>query len=512
MSPSPNHASLWTRVARNTTTRFGSIAVGMMLNLVLIPFIIAKIGNAAFGIWALVNGLVGYLGILDLGLSQTLVKSAAEYLARDDTKGLGEVTATILAVYTLIGLGIIAVLLPTVPLIQRLFDVPAADQATFQIVLRIVSVQIALSFPMSIWGSLVAGMEDYHVSNGITLLGNIVRAAFTVLLLSQGFGLVALILLGLGVALLGWVLHYAWVRFRLSELTIRPTVASFKRFREVLGVSGAMFIWGIAGRTILEVDRLVIGLFMPIVQVAIYEIGLRISNYSRVVLYSAHTILPTASHLNASNQQNSVAELYLRGTRYLLFAYAIVVGALFLYGAPFIELWVGPDYRGAIPVMYVLLLGSLFQAQNVIGHVILPGIGALRTFTKLNLLSLTVKLITVFLFVHLFGLLGAALSTLTTYIIVETLFLYSLLQLLNVRFVAFARSCYAPVLVVVAPLTALFYLLHARALASGWFSLLASACVFVGLAVAFFLLWATSARERTALRSVAVRVGLIRGD
>jgi len=67
------------------------------------PFVVHRIGLTKFGTWMLVNSVVGYMGLLDLGLAPTVVKKSAELLAKEDKDELNRTISTVFTLYLLIG-------------------------------------------------------------------------------------------------------------------------------------------------------------------------------------------------------------------------------------------------------------------------------------------------------------------------------------------------------------------------------------------------------------------------
>ena len=84
------------RVFRNTVSNLAGTAVTLAIGFFLMPFTVRRLGVAGYGIWVLVNSLVSYTGLLGLGLSPTLAKKSAEYLATRDSKNLSHVASTML--------------------------------------------------------------------------------------------------------------------------------------------------------------------------------------------------------------------------------------------------------------------------------------------------------------------------------------------------------------------------------------------------------------------------------
>src|SRR5690242_14910624 len=66
----------------NWLTLAAAIGVGFFLS----PFIVRKLGGVGYGIWTLVNSLVAYMSLLDLGLRGAVTR----YVSRYHTQGSHE--------------------------------------------------------------------------------------------------------------------------------------------------------------------------------------------------------------------------------------------------------------------------------------------------------------------------------------------------------------------------------------------------------------------------------------
>lgn len=496
--------TIWDKISRNVLSNFAGTAVALAVGFFLMPFIIHRIGATAYGIWMLVTSVVGYMGLLDVGLAPTLVKKSAELLAKNDKQELNGTVSTIFTLYLLGGIFIGVAIFGMSFFLYQIFNIPPEDINTFKTVLWIVGLQTAFSFPMSIWGGLMRGLQDFHIINGIAVITNLLRAAGTVLLIMFGFGLISLIWLGFGLAVVGWLAGILWVRQRIPYLRIQVLRFESSKVKDLVRFSGVMFIWGIAGTTVHQADRIIIGLFLPIASITIYEVGARISNYSRSVLYSVlSTIMPAASELNAKNERATLQKLYLKGTKYVLVAYTGVVVALLLFGKEFIHLWMGEDFEGSVWVMYALIIGSLYQSQNVVAHIMLPGMGKLRTFTKVMIAYPIVNIILSVIFVIQWGLIGVALATTLTFIIIETYFIFYIMKVFEVKLLSLLRVCHLSAAVSIVPAVAVSYCLRTVLDINSWAGLSLGVFSFLSLCFLSFCALGTSRGERGILKSRA---------
>lgn len=499
--------SIWDKIFRNTFSNLSGTAVAMAVGFFLMPLVVHYIGLTAYGIWMLVNSLVGYMGLLDMGLAPTLVKKSAEYLAKGDKKELSHTVSIIFTFYLLSGVLVGAIIFGLSFVISQVFSIPLGEINTFKAVLWIVGVQTALKLPMSIWGGLMGGLQDFHITNGIAIISNLIRAVATVLLLMSGFGLISLIWLGFVLAVVSWLASMLWIRRRIPYLQIRIFRFRLKRVKELARFSGVMFIWGIAGSIIHQADKIIIGLFLPIASITIYEVGARVSNYSRNLLYSViSTIMPATSELNAKGEKAILQKLYLDGTKYLLVAYTVVVFALLLFGKQFISLWMGEGFEESVWIMYALIIGSLYQSQNLIGYIMLPGLGILKTLARVMIAYPIVNIILSVIFVIRWGLIGVALATTLTFIILETYFLFYVTKLFGIRLLSLLKTCHFSAVVSVVPAIVVFYFLRPIQSFNSWFHLILGVFSFIIICFISFLVLVTSRKERDILKTKAYRI------
>lgn len=490
------------KISRNVLSNFAGTGIAIIVGFFLMPFIVHRIGLTAFGIWVLVNSLVGYMGILDVGLTPTLVKKSAEYLATGKRDLLNKTVSTIFALYFLSGAIIGVAILIMSFFLPHIFNVSPEEIPTFKIVLWIVGLQAVVGFPMSIWRGLLGGLQEFHVINSIAVASNLMRAVATVILLVSGFGLISLILLGFGLSVFGWLAGMFWVKHKIPDLSIKIFPLELKNMKDLVRFSGAMFISGIAGKTIDGADRIIIGLFLPVASITIYEVGARISSYTRTILYNIQSvIIPAASALNTKDNIVTLQKLYLNGTKYLLMVFGTVVAALLLFGKEFIHLWMGQGFKESVWVMYALIIGNLYQSQNVAANAMLIGTGKLRVYTKVMIAYPIVNLILSIIFVIQWGLIGVALATTLTFFILETYFIFYIIKVFEIELLYLLRACHLPAAMSIVPAVGISCYLTSILNINSWAGLSLGIFAFLMLTLVSFLTFGISKYEKDILKA-----------
>src|SRR2546422_5233608 len=90
-------------LARNALYNVLGQGLPLLVGLAAIPVTIRSLGEARFGLLGLAWAILGYVGVLDLGLGRATTKFVAEYLAVGDAEGLRRVATLSVASQTLMG-------------------------------------------------------------------------------------------------------------------------------------------------------------------------------------------------------------------------------------------------------------------------------------------------------------------------------------------------------------------------------------------------------------------------
>ena len=70
-------------LARSTIWNLIGYAAPLLVAVVVIPYLIRRLGTAEYGVLTIAWGIVGYFGVFDMGLSNAVTKFVAERIGRD---------------------------------------------------------------------------------------------------------------------------------------------------------------------------------------------------------------------------------------------------------------------------------------------------------------------------------------------------------------------------------------------------------------------------------------------
>jgi O-antigen/teichoic acid export membrane protein len=346
--------------------------------------------------------------------------------------------------------------------------------------------------------------------NGLGIATSLLRGGLTIGLVQAGYGLVALVASSGLVSVLGWAAARWLVRRRLPGVPIALGRARRTRLGQIGHFSIAMVVWSIAGAALHQLDRVLIGIFLPMRALTTYEVGARLATYSRNVLHSwLSIVMPAASGLASRGDRARLRGLFLRGTRYLIASYAGVALLLIGFGRPFIALWMGPGFDESASILTLLVIGSLVQSQTVVAHVMLPAIGRLRTFTRFMAVYPVVTAIAAVAGITSGGLVGLAAGLSSAIAVMEGVCVVIALRCFEVTPARFFGRCHLPVVRSLLPALAATVVVRLEVPITSW-GLLVAAVAGVGslYLVAFWVTGVTRGERRRIVRRVRALAGV----
>jgi O-antigen/teichoic acid export membrane protein len=402
-----------TTLARNISTRYAAILVEAALGLLILPFNVRHLGQAAYGLWMLAASVTAYFSILDLGYGGALVKFVAQYRARRDSQAINEILSTLLFVFTAVGAITFAVALLLASYLAVIFRLAPAEAATGRTVLIIVSTNVAVGFVVTVFGAVINGFQRFDLNNGVSILASLAVALVNVLVLLAGYGLVGVVASTTVVRLLAYYVYRANAYRVFPDLKLRFRFFRIARLREVTGFSVYMLLLDWANKLNYSVDALVIGAFINIAAVAVWTVAQRLAEVTqRLTTQMSDVLFPTVVDSDASAQADRLQRILIHGTRLSLASVVPIAGALIVLGGPLVASWVGPDFSGSVAIVRLLAVVVAIRVSNATAATVLKGAGEHRLLAAVNSLTALANIGLSLALVRPFGLVGVALSTL----------------------------------------------------------------------------------------------------
>ena len=220
----------------------------------------------------------------------------------------------------------------------------------------------------------------------------------------------------------------SFVTFVATSLVVRRltghTVRSGRFDRGILGdllrFGGRNTVIAISGIVSFSLDALIIGIILPVAQVAPYDIALSTANLTRnLTTYGGDLLLPTYTHFESMKDPVRQARLFSRTVMATLAISLPILVALAAFGDPILKLWLGdvPDRTYSI----MIALGFV-TALELPGHqcfIFLTGIGRNQLMMRMAVVGATVNLAGSIAFTFLLGPIGPAIGSLPAVLVID---------------------------------------------------------------------------------------------
>ena len=416
-------------ISRNLVIYWLAFLITAIVSFFMSPFVVGQLGTTAYGAWALLGALLGYLALLDFGVRGTVTRYVAHRHATGDHKGSSEIASAGIVMFGLLGTiallvsGVFAFLSPL------LFNLPASLIADTQIILVVGGLTTAVTFVGAVFGGVVAGLERFDISSGIDIFVTVVRTIAVVVVLSAGYGLVSLALVHLGASIVSGVASWLAVRRLYPELRLSFRAPLMPHMRTILSFS--VFLSALHFFTVLvyHSDALIIAVFLPVSSVTYFAIAGNLCDYARQVASAiSMQMTPRVSAMTAIGSSD-VGEEILRAARLATLLTAPIAITFFIRGESFINLWMGVEY-GPVSgeILQVLALVVLLGGARLVATSSIIGVNKHRSILPFFALEAVSNIVLSAVLARPFGVVGVAIGTLIPSLIVNLGFIPRLLD------------------------------------------------------------------------------------
>jgi O-antigen/teichoic acid export membrane protein len=445
--------SLKIEAIKNISSSWLGLGVTIVVGFFLSPFILHKLGDAAFGLWVLIFSVTGYYGLFDLGIRSSIIRYVSKFTATGRREDLGRVINTSLFSYACVAMLLLLLTAAGYAHVDSWFRLSPAFVSTARNLFLIAGSGIALGFPLSVFGGVLEGLQKFYLLNLIQVISTLVRALLIVVALEHGGGLLTITVITVALPLISGVV-YAVMVVRMLPLQFGKRFIDWATFRQVANYGSVTFMIIVAARLRFKTDALVIGALLSSTAITFFTIGSRLVDYAEDIVQSlAQIFTPMSSHFDATGEIDQLRKIFVAGNRACAMIIFPIAAALIVLGKSVIEVWVGPQYLSSYTVMLILLIPTTLYCAQASSNKILFGMSRHRPLAVVLVIEGIANLLLSIALVRPFGIVGDALGTAIPLLCTSLFFLpIHLCRLLKIRLLTFLSRAYLPPLGLCCPL------------------------------------------------------------
>lgn len=357
------------QIKKGITLSYVLILINNAIRLTYTPFLIRSLGQSEYGLYALAVSTVGYLSIMDLGLGNAMIRYTAKYLSLKDYKTLNGLHGMFLMIYALIGI-IVAILGYVFYLNANYFfqdSMSVLELEKIKILILLLTFNLAITFPFSIFNSVIIAHERFVFSRLLSILGVLLNPILMTPFLLMGYKSITLVLVITGINLLTLIANYIYCK---KKINISPTYFYFNKplFKQILGYSFYVFLNAIVDQIYWNSGQFILGSLSGAKSVAIYSVAITLKNlYFAMSTSIVGLMLPRVTKMITDKVSNSeLTKMFVKIGRlqYILLS-AILIGFTF-FGKEFIILWVGEKYNESFFIaLWIMIPLTIPLIQNL---------------------------------------------------------------------------------------------------------------------------------------------------
>jgi len=342
---------------------------------VLYRFLLNTIGVKQLGIWSLVLASTSVTQIANFGLSGSVVKFVAKYIARGKNENVSGVIQTAAISISFI---VALVLFIGYPIIEKGLALVVPPESLPVAVKILPYAFMALWFVMvtSVFQAGLDGCQRIDVRSGLLMMSSVLNLILCFILVPS-YGLLgvayARILQVSTMFLISWVLLKRYV-----SLPVIPYRWDKQLFREIVGYGIRFQAISVASMFFDPITKALLSKFGGFSMVGYYEMANRMVQQFRALIVSANQVLVPAIADMQEKAPQKIEKVYLVSYQ-LLFYLAVPLFSLVIVSLPIIsEIWIGHYERVFVIFGILLSVGWLLNMFASPAYFANLGTGELR--------------------------------------------------------------------------------------------------------------------------------------
>ncbi len=355
------------------------------------PVFIHMLGSDVFGVWILINAVIGLGGVMSLGFGEATVRYVALYRGQNKMGDVLRIINTTLSLYAVIGLVSGVAVIVAAPLIESTaFKLAGPIKSDAILALQLAGVALIVTAYLKTYEAVINGFERFDLTARV----GIVTRSFIIL------GNVALVLMGYGlplligcavIGLMGQTVAYFIMCRRLftPELPIM-SMPDLETAREIAGFGVQTWLQICAGALNTLADRFLVAMLIDPSAAGIYAICLQLAQQIHLLLIRGLAFMMPATSRDAAGIDSDRKKLdsYRAGTTLVLLMTGAIALPMYALAGQILQIWLGGEFSiagaetlrlmtmyfplwGAMVPMFYLLNGAGFPGWNTtatIGH------------------------------------------------------------------------------------------------------------------------------------------------
>ena len=397
-----------------------NLGLGTIIPFIYTPIMLRILGQAEYGLFSLASSAVSYLSLLSFGFGSTIIRYISKYRAENDKESEEKVFGFFLVLYCVLALLVLICGVVIAYNVEPIFNkgLTTNELNKMKILVMIMTFNSALSFPISVYSSMVVAHEKYIFRKLIDMFSTVLAPIANLVALYLGYASVGM---ATAATIIQFIILPLNVFYCYRIINIKPIFAKLPKtlIKEMLGFSVFIFIGTLVDMLFWATDKVILGMLAGSVAVAIYNVG---STFNSMVMNLSTSIsgvfTPRVTGMVVKEaSKEELNSIFIRIGRIQFIIIALIVSGFTVFGPSFIKLWAGPGYSGAYWIAIMTMFPLCIPLIQNMGLTIVIAQNKHQFRSIVYLIIAVANVIMTYISVPYFGIYGAAACSCIAYIV-----------------------------------------------------------------------------------------------
>ena len=443
-----------------------------IVGILLTPFIIKSLGSSEYGVYLLVGSVVAYLGLMNLGIDNAIVRYVAKYKVKNDKVGEQKFLGTTMWIYIIISFFLTIIGIIIYFNLESIFanSLNADELEKAKIMFAILVGNIAIAFPGGTFMAICEGYENFVFPNTMSIIKYIIRAFTIVCLLLLGGKAISIVVLDTILSVSTILIAAIFVTKKL-KIKISLKIYDFSLVKDIFSYSLWVFLFGIVYNFQWRSGQVILGITTDTATIAIYGVGIMLGGYYGAFSGGINSVLvPRATQMvfNKSDGK-SLTDFMVKIGRLNAIILFMVLSGFILFGKIFVELWVGKAYEKAYIIALLLMIVMTLPLIQAFGNSILEARRKNRFKSLLSIFTVSIAILFSYYFSETNGVYGVIIPLVIAMFINSIVMTFYYKKIFGFKIIFFLKNTMAKPLIVNSFLTVITYLILKQTIIDSWF-------------------------------------------
>ena len=332
--------------------------ISVLTALLYTPIMLRLLGQSEYGLYQLIASVVGYLCILSFGFASSYMRYYSRYKAKNDEKQIAILNGMYLTIFIVITGICLFCGCVMISHIEFFFadGLSVEEYVTAKVLMIIMVLNLALTFPNSVFDSIISAHEQFIFQKSIVVLQNLINPFLTLPLLLMGYGSIGMVCVTTFLTVTRLVLNIIFCMRKLHTQFIFHSF-DFSLLKEMWVFTFFIFLNSIIDQINWNVDKFLLGRFAGTIAVAVYGVGSQINTlYLQMSTSVSNVFVPKVNKIVAESDDNfELTKLFTKVGRVQFIILSLILYVFTFLGREFVEIWAGQDYAKSYYVALLLI-------------------------------------------------------------------------------------------------------------------------------------------------------------